>query len=74
MARRRHPFHWNVYSKIYDQLNALASDERVDPDVAGLLAQARGKLWDAWDLQADREKGRRKPGAETSRKEPDANA
>jgi hypothetical protein len=56
MSRRptKHPFHWDVYSKLYDQLNAIAGsdDPRIHPEVARLLGEARTKLYQAWDLQA----------------------
>ena len=56
MAKRKHPFHWSVYSPLSDQLSRIANDERLDQQVGKLIAEANQKLWEAWDLQADQER------------------
>lgn len=56
MAKRKHPFHWSVYSPLSDQLSRIANDERIDQDVGKLIAEANHKLWQAWDLQAENER------------------
>lgn len=64
-AGRKHPFHWDTYSKLYDQLGSIAGspDPRLLPGVGTLIEQARSALWQAWDLQCrlEREQGSARP-------------
>lgn len=58
MAERKHPFHWDVYSDLYDRLERIinSEDRRLDPLVRSRLEQARGEIWRAWDLQQSLER------------------
>lgn len=53
MARRKHPFHWDVYSPLYDKLQALgeSDDPRMDAEVKSHLRQALDNVYRAWELQ-----------------------
>ena len=65
LARRKHPFHWDIYSSLYDRLGEIAAspDPRLLPEVRPLIEQARSVLWQAWDVQCrlEREQGSARP-------------
>jgi hypothetical protein len=58
MAERKHPFHWDVYSDLYDRIERVinSEDPRLDPLVRRGLEQARAEIWRAWDLQQSLER------------------
>ncbi|CUW39699.1 protein of unknown function [Magnetospirillum sp. XM-1] len=58
MARRKHPFHWDTYSKLYDALQAIAEsdDPRMYRDVQRAVDAARAQLAEAWNLQCQLER------------------
>lgn len=60
MSRRKHPFHWDTYNKMYDSVTAVleSNDERLYPEVRSQLEDVRQEIWRAWNLQCELERAK----------------
>ncbi|SEB97810.1 hypothetical protein SAMN05444164_0708 [Bradyrhizobium erythrophlei] len=63
MTARKHPFHWDTYNRLLDGLTRVmdSNDQRLRPEVREKLTEARGAIYQAWEVQAalERAKGQR---------------